>query len=150
MSAIQQLAPHVGQAAACRALALPRASWYRRLQPVALPAARSTPARALPLAERQTVLQHLHSERFRDKAPAEVFATLLDEGVFLCSLSTMYRILAAHGEVRERRGTASPSPVPETRVTGHGSKPSLELGHHQTFRPREMDVLLSLCHPGHL
>jgi putative transposase len=103
MSAIQQLAPHVGQAAACRALALPRASWYRRLQPVALPAARPTPARALPLAERQTVLQHLHSERFRDKAPAEVFATLLDEGVFLCSLSTMYRILAADGEVRERR-----------------------------------------------
>ena len=103
MSAIQQLAPHVGQAAACRALALPRAPWYRRLQPVALPAARPTPARALPPAERQTVLQHLHSERFRDKAPAEVFATLLDEGVFLCWLSTMYRILAADGEVRERR-----------------------------------------------
>ena len=49
------------------------------------------------------MLQHLHSERFRDKAPTEVFATLLDEGVFLCSLSTMYRILAADGEVRERR-----------------------------------------------
>jgi putative transposase len=45
----------------------------------------------------------LHAERFRDKAPAEVFATLLDEGVFLCSVSTMYRILAENGEVRERR-----------------------------------------------
>ena len=66
-------------------------------------AARPTPARALPPAERQTVLQQLHSERFRDKAPAEVFATLLDEGIFLCSVSTMYRILAANGEVRERR-----------------------------------------------
>jgi putative transposase len=103
MSAIQQLAPHVGKAAACRALGMPRASWYRRLQPIASLAARPTPARALPLAERQTVLQHLHSERFRDQAPAEVFATLLDEGIFLCSVSTMYRILAANGEVRERR-----------------------------------------------
>jgi putative transposase len=103
MSAIQQLAPHVGQAAACRALALPRASWYRRLQPVALRAGRRTPARALPPAERQTVLQHLHAERFRDQAPAEVFATLLDEGVYLCSLRSMYRILAESGENRERR-----------------------------------------------
>jgi putative transposase len=103
MSAIQQLAPHVGQAAACRALALPRASWYRRLQPVALRAGRRPPARALLPAERQTVLQYLHAERFRDQAPAEVFATLLDEGVYLCSLRSMYRILAASGENRERR-----------------------------------------------
>ena len=103
MSAIQQLAPHVGQAAACRALALPRASWYRCRQPVALRAGRRTPARALPPAERQTVLQHLHAERFRDQAPAEVFATLLDEGVYLCSLRSMYRILAESGENRERR-----------------------------------------------
>lgn len=99
MSAIQQLAPHVGQAAACRALALPRASWYRRLQPVALRAGRRPPARALLPAERQTVLQYLHAERFRDQAPAEVFATLLDEGVYLCSLRSMYRILAESGEI---------------------------------------------------
>jgi putative transposase len=103
MSAVQQLAGSVGQAAACRALGVPRASWYRSLQPVAVPAARPTPARALPLAERQVVLDHLHAERFRDKAPAEVFATLLDEGIFLCSVSTMYRILDENGEVRERR-----------------------------------------------
>jgi putative transposase len=73
------------------------------LQPVAPPATRPTPARALPPAERQTVLDHLHSERFRDKSPAEAFATLLDEGVYLCSVSSMYRILAESGEVRERR-----------------------------------------------
>jgi len=103
MSAIQQLAPSVGQAAACRALGMPRASWYRSLQPVTAPAERPTPARALPPAERQAVLHHLHSERFQDKAPAQVFTTLLDEGVFLCSVSTMYRILAEDGEVRERR-----------------------------------------------
>ena len=103
MSAVQELAPHVGQSAACRALSVPRASWYRGLQPVAPPAARPTPARALPPAERQTVLDHLHSERFRDKSPAEAFATLLDEGVYLCSVSSMYRLLAESGEVRERR-----------------------------------------------
>ena len=103
MRAIQQLAPHVGQAAACRVLGTPRASWYRSLQPVAAPAERPTPARALQPVERQVVLSQLHSERFRDKAPAEVFATLLDEGVFLCSVSSMYRILAENGEVRERR-----------------------------------------------
>ena len=103
MSAIQQLAPRVGQAAACRALGMPRASWYRSLQPVAVPAERPTPARALAPVERQTVLDHLHSERFCNQAPAEVFATLLDEGIFLCSVSSMYRILAESGEVRERR-----------------------------------------------
>jgi putative transposase len=103
MSAIQLLVPRVGQAAACRALGMPRASWYRNLQPVAAPAERPTPARALPPVERQAVLDQLHLERFRDKAPAEVFTTLLDEGVFLCSVSTMYRILAESGEVRERR-----------------------------------------------
>ena len=103
MNAVQQLAPQVGQAAACRALGVPRASWYRSLQPVVPALARPTPARALPQAERQSVLDHLHSERFRDKSPAEAFATLLDEGVYLCSLRSMYRILADHGEVQERR-----------------------------------------------
>ena len=103
MSAVKELAPHVGQSAACRALSVPRASWYRGLQPVAPPAARPTPARALSPAERQTVLDHLHSERFRDKSPAEAFATLLDEGAYLCSPSTMYRLLAQAGEVKERR-----------------------------------------------
>ena len=103
MSAVKELAPQVGPSAACRALSVPRASWYRSLQPVTLAATRPTPARALPWAERRTVLDHLHSERFRDKSPAEAFATLLDEGVYLCSVSSMYRILAASGEVQERR-----------------------------------------------
>jgi putative transposase len=49
------------------------------------------------------VLQHLHAERFRDQAPAEVFATRLEEGVYLCWLRSMYRILAESGENRERR-----------------------------------------------
>jgi putative transposase len=103
MIAVKELAPRVGRSAACRALSVPRAGWYRSLQPVAPPATRPTPARALRPVERQTVLDQLHSKRFRDKAPAQAFATLLDEGVYLCSVSSMYRILADSGEVRERR-----------------------------------------------
>jgi hypothetical protein len=49
------------------------------------------------------VLDHLHSERFSDKAPAEVYATLIDEGIYLCSIRTMHRILAENGELKERR-----------------------------------------------
>lgn len=64
---------------------------------------RPTPVRALDAAERQTVLDALHSERFRDKVPAEVYASLIDEGVYLCSIRTMHRILAENGERKERR-----------------------------------------------
>src|SRR5207247_313846 len=53
--------------------------------------------------ERAAVLEHLHTPRFVDLAPGEVYATLLDEGTYLCSERTMYRLLAQHAEVRERR-----------------------------------------------
>jgi putative transposase len=86
---------------------VPRASLYRQLQPpdeqAAPSAPRPSPPRALTPEERQKVLDVLHSERFRDKAPPEVFATLLDEGTYLCSPRTMYRILEESGEIRERR-----------------------------------------------
>jgi hypothetical protein len=59
--------------------------------------------RALSPAERQAVLSELHSPRFADLAPRQVYAQLLEEGRYRCSCSTMYRILAAEGEVRERR-----------------------------------------------
>jgi putative transposase len=103
MSAALDLGKSVGQVAACRALGVPRATLYRRMQPAAPPRLRPTPERALAAAERQVVLDHLHSERFRDKAPAEVYATLLDEDIYLCSIRTMHRILAQHGELKERR-----------------------------------------------
>jgi putative transposase len=106
MIAAHQLGQKVGRAAACRALHVPRASLYRHLrpsQPAATPAPRPSPPRALAPAERQQVLDQLHAERFRDRAPAEVFATLLDEGTYLCSIRSMYRILDQAGEVRERR-----------------------------------------------
>jgi hypothetical protein len=85
---------------------VPRASLYRARdpRPTLPPAPRPAPPRALTAAERQDVLDVLHSERFVDVAPKAVFATLLDDdGVYLCSWRTMYRILAAADEVRERR-----------------------------------------------
>jgi putative transposase len=106
VTAAEQLGETVGRAAACRALDIPRASLYRNLRAAEAPDTpepRPTPPRALTPAERQIVLAHLHAERFRDKAPAEIFATLLDEGTYLCSVRTMYRILEEEGEVRERR-----------------------------------------------
>ena len=64
---------------------------------------RKKPVRALPEDERERILKVLHEPRFMDLAPAEIYATLLDEGVYLCSISTMYRILRTADEVRERR-----------------------------------------------
>jgi len=103
MSAALDLGRSVGQVAACRALGVPRATLYRHLQPAAPARVRPTPERALTSAERQVVIEHLHAERFRDKAPAEVYATLLDENIYLCSIRTMHRILAQQGELKERR-----------------------------------------------
>jgi transposase InsO family protein len=94
-------------AGACAALNLSRASVYRRradlTQPPAVRRPRSSPRRALARVERQAVLDVLRTPRFADQAPAEVYASLLDEGVYHCSIRTMYRILAASQEVRERR-----------------------------------------------
>ncbi len=102
MHATEELAPKAGIAPVCEALGISRASLYRRRRPHKEPR-RAIPARALSEPERQEVLQLLHSERFVDAAPAQVHATLLEESSYLCSTRTMYRILAASGEVRERR-----------------------------------------------
>lgn len=106
MEAVEQHSKQIGTLAACQALGVPRGSVYRRrralrtLRPVRK---RPTPPRALSGKEREQVLAVLHSERFVDQAPAAVYATLLDEGRYLCSIRTLYRILAEKGEVRERR-----------------------------------------------
>jgi len=104
--AATQLSNSVGCAAACRALDVPRASFYRARAPRPASGAiapRPKPARALSDTERHSALVHLHSERFLDQAPHQVHAALLDEGIYLCSPRTMYRLLEEHGEVRERR-----------------------------------------------
>ena len=102
--AANSLALQVGVAPACRALGVSRATFYRRHRMVpGRQQPRPTPARALCEAERESVLDTLGCERFVDRSPAEVVATLLDEGQYLCSERTMYRILAANQPVRERR-----------------------------------------------
>jgi putative transposase len=103
MAAVKQLAPDVGIHAACDALGIVRSSFYRQRYPAPVAEPRPAPARALSAAEREMVLAHLHEERFQDRSPAAVQATLLDEGVYHCSVRTMYRILAEHRETRERR-----------------------------------------------
>ena len=115
-AAIAELAPLVGRRAACRATGRPQASWYRAHR-VSAPPPRTSPVaerrpqpRALSPAERRQVLEVLHEERFVDEAPATVYAKLLDDGVYLCSEATMYRILREAGEVRERRRQATHPP----------------------------------------
>ena len=80
---------------------------YRARKPVGAARKRVKPDRALTESEREGVLDRLRSNRFVDHAPAQVYATLLDEDTYLCSIRTMYRILEAHGEVKERRDQAS-------------------------------------------
>ncbi len=99
----------VGAAELCGALGVPRASFYRRRERQAAPKLnrpRPKSPRALTEPERQEVLEVLHSEAFVDRPPAQVYAALLDEGRYLCSPRTMYRILEEHNEVRERRNLA--------------------------------------------
>ena len=107
----------------CQSVGVSRASLYRRRRsaPPSTPTRPRAPSpRALGATERQAVLDVLHSERFVDQSPAEVYATLLEEQTYLCAPRTMYRVLAAAREVRERRAQAR-HPVytkPELVATG--------------------------------
>jgi len=122
MIACRELATEVGTAAACRSLDIARPTYYRRVDPEIeeIPTTRPAPPRALSMIERQAVLDALHTDRFVDKAPTEVYATLLDEGTYHCSVRTMYRILDDAGEVRERRDQARHPhyKAPELLATG--------------------------------
>jgi len=102
---VEELTPIIGTRPACRALGAAPATIYRRRRPPEPrpKRPRPKPARALSEAERAAALEALHDERFLDSSPAAVWATLLDEGRYLCSERTMYRLLEASGEVRERR-----------------------------------------------
>ena len=103
----EQLAETVGVLDACQALNIARSSLYRARQPVLAqpkPSVLSIVSpRALSQAEKAVVRQVLDRERFQDQAPREVYATLIDEGRYLCSVRTMYRILDEDEQVCERR-----------------------------------------------
>jgi putative transposase len=106
MKAVMEHAPRFGITPICRALGVPRSSVYRvknGAQEGGKRRHRAKPERALSDQEKTEVLEMLDSERFVDSAPGEVYAALLDEGEYLCSVRTMYRVLEEHGQVRERR-----------------------------------------------
>ena len=103
MAATQSLSTEIGIKPACDALGIARSGFYRGQGPATAPAPRPSPPRTLSPEERQAVLATLHSDRFVDTAPAAVYATLLDEGRYHCSIRTLYRILDEQAEVTERR-----------------------------------------------
>lgn len=120
---MSELASTIGVKSACAVLNVPRSRIYRQRQPKAEPVPRPTPAHALSHEERMQVRDTLNSERFMDQAPRQVYAALLDEGHYLCHWRTMYRILAAHGEVCERRL------IPPTKSRNCWQKPPTRSGH---------------------
>jgi putative transposase len=112
IAAVNELTPEVGAVAACKALGLPRGVPARqraqsRREGLVGPRPQRTPRARPPLAldaqENALLMETLNSERFSDTAPAAIHATLLDEGCYLGSVRTMYRLLALHGSSRERR-----------------------------------------------
>jgi len=123
MSSTEELSGRVGVAPACRAFEVPRSSFYDRRhqrENPRKPIQRPKSTRALTPEERSAVLEVAHSEKYVDKSPAEICATLLDEDTYLCSERTMYRILSSHDEIRERRNQRR-HPVykkPELLATG--------------------------------
>lgn len=125
MIAALELGDSVGKAEACRVLGVPRASFYRRMQPAVPRRVLPMPARALCVAERQAVLEALHSERFCDKAPSEVYATLLDENIYLCSIRTMHRILA---ENENSRSAAISFVIRSTRSRNYWPQAPIKFG----------------------
>lgn len=119
MTAAVESAPTLGTAAICDALGVSRASLHRRQNPPPpseQPKPRSSPPRSLSTEERAIVLGHLHSERFQDRSPSEVYSTLLDEGVYHCSIRTLYRLLDEEGENQERRNQLSHPPYQKPQL----------------------------------
>lgn len=101
---VDEVGEQLGVTETCAAIGLSRATYYRRRggrKPS--PRRRTPPPRKLPPSEREKVLETLHEPRFMDLAPAQVFAQLLDEQTYLCSIRTMHRILEENVESRERR-----------------------------------------------
>ena len=155
--AVTELIPQLGVRAACEAVGAAQAGYYRRhrqrlapTRPEPVPHRQRHQPRALTAAEQQAVLDALHSDRFADLAPAEVCATLLDEGVYLGSESTFYRLLRRAGEVRERRRQATHPAKVKPELVANAPKRGVVLGYNEIARPSEVDLLLPVRDLGHL
>jgi putative transposase len=123
MGAVEELSRAVGVKRACGELSIPGSGFYRRLRRRVSPpcaGARRSSARRLKEDEKAVVVACLHEERFQDCSPAQVYASLLDDGRYHCSIRTMYRLLESGGESRERRDQLVHPPYrkPELLATG--------------------------------
>jgi putative transposase len=122
--ALEDLTVVVGRVKACTALGVSRATYYRHHRQSPVPARprreRRRHPRALDVAEEERVLEVLRSVEFVDMAPGEIYAVLLDRGIYLCSESTMYRLLRKRGEVRERRRQATHPPRKKPELVAEG------------------------------
>ena len=123
VAAVRELEEAIGTEPACDVLGVPRATFYRHRRakpkaPATIP--RPKPARALSDEERQQILDLCHSERFRDCSPGQIVATLLDEGTYVASERTFYRVLEANGEVRERRNQLTHPPYRRPELLAEG------------------------------
>lgn len=120
MIAAEELGQQIGVSNACDALTVSRATLYRRRQPTLKTTGRNPPPRALSVVERDQIRQELNSVRFADQSPYQVYAALLDEETYLCSVRTMYRIMAQNNTNRERRNqlTRPRYRKPELLATG--------------------------------
>ena len=140
--AIDELTPILGTTAALVATGVERASWYRRHRqspPPQRPDRVATPQpRALTTVESKQIRALLESDEFVDEAPATVYAKLLDQGIYLGSISTMYRILRAHDEVRERRRQAThpAHKKPELIASGPNEIWSWDIERHEPLSNR--------------
>jgi len=121
MSAATALAQDIGIASACRALGVSRATWYRSRQ-LRVRAPRPTPPRTLRPEERARVLAVLASPPYRNLAPHQVYAHLLDAGTYVCSIRTMYRVLHGAHQVRERRAQLAHPPYATPRLVATGPR----------------------------
>ena len=122
-------------AASCAALGVSRASLHRRIalqKNPRLPRLRPKPARALSQSETGAILDVLRSARFADQAPAEIYASLLDEGTYLCSIRTMYRILAGAKRGPRAPPGAAPHGLRKARAARHRPQPGLVLSRQCT------------------
>ena len=137
--ALGELAPLSSTKRACELLGVSRASLYRRrhLPPPVARTPRTPGVHPATLGddERGQLLAVLNGDRFADRSPAQIWAILLDEGVYLASdVRTMYRLLRSHDQTRERRAPGHAPGQKETRNSWPPTQPGLELGHHQTHR----------------
>jgi putative transposase len=135
--ALAELEPLTFAKTACQLLGKSRATLYRQRNPAPVPershGPRAPHPAALSPAERAGLLAVLNAERFADKSPAQAWAILLDEGAYLASISTMYRVLRAEGQVRERRAQAAhpPRARPELMADGPDQVWSWDIERHE-------------------